>query len=699
MSFFHLQQIDSVAVVWLDQEDSKINVLSISMLEEFSSLLDTLENDASIESIVLISRKPDCFIAGADIQSFTTISSEQAGEMSQQGNQLLLRLANLNKPVIAAIHGSCLGGGLEVALACHYRIASNDTKTVLGVPEVKLGLLPGGGGCTRLPSLIGLRAALDLLLSGKNIYPHKAKKMGLVDEIIHPEGLVQAAIAAAKEQRRHKAIKKGLVNRLLENTDFGRNFILSKAQQAVEKKTLSLYPAPLAILKVVTCGLEMGFAKGLEAEGQEFSRLHASPECKQLVKLFLNMQAQKYHYPASGDIQKIAIIGSGFMGAGIAEVSILKKIDVTLKDVSYEALGNGEKLIWKNLQKSVKKRVISAFERDRLMSRIHASIDINSLSNQPCVIEAVFEDLALKQAILNDVETVCNEDTIFASNTSSLPIKSIAEHAKHPENVIGMHYFSPVPKMPLLEIITTDKTDKRVTAAMVDLGIRQGKTVIVVGDGPGFYTTRILTAFTREALYLLHDGASIESVDHALKAFGFPVGPITLIDEVGIDVGAHISRGSLSTLFSDRGIETDPTIQKIADAKLFGRKSGQGFYLYPKSKSKKKSVNESIYDFFSNSRKSFIEHEIQERVAYAMINEAAYCLQEGIIASPTDADLGAVLGLGFPPFQGGPFNYCDSIGSGKICDALNQYEDRFGARFTPSEVLKEAAENNRKFYK
>ncbi len=699
MAYFTIEMHDDVAVVWLDQPDSPVNVLSLSMLDEFKSLLDEIENNQRISGAVLISRKPDCFIAGADIKEFLAMQSgEEAEQLSRDGNALLLRLEKLNKPVIAAMNGATLGGGLEVAMACHYRIASTDKKTVFGLPEVKLGLLPGGGGTQRTPRLVGLRNALDMLLTGKNVYPHKARKIGLVDELIHKEGLLQAAIASVRENRRHKPRKKSLLDKALEDFGPGRNFVLKKARETVLRKTRGNYPAPLKILECVETGLEYGFEAGIECEIKAFAELHGTEACQNLVRLFLDMQDnKKLKNPKKGlPVETVGMIGAGFMGSGITEVSIRNGYDVVLKDISLENLGRGLKTIWRDLDKLVRRRAMLPVERDRLMARIKTTLNDEDLAASQLVIEAVFEDLDLKRKILACTEAVTRDDTVFASNTSSLPIAEIARDAKRPENVLGMHYFSPVPKMPLLELVVTDKTSDKARQTAINVGIDQGKTVVVVHDGPGFYTTRILSALTHEAMRVIAEGVSIEDVDNAMKDWGFPVGPAALLDEVGIDVAAHIAKGALGEMFLTRGIEADDTPQKLAEAGLLGRKAGKGFYLYPKKG--RKTVNTAIYRYFGGEeRKAMDKKEIQDRIALAMINEAMLCLQEGIIAHAKDGDLAAILGLGFPPFRGGPFRYVDRVGAETILKRLQEFEGRYGVRFKPAEILVEYAKNGKKF--
>lgn len=698
MANFKLTKDNDIATIWMDQKGAEVNTLSVKMLDDFNALLDQIEQDQAIKAAVLISKKAHCFIAGADIKDLMAMEDSKAVEnLSREGNKILMRLQNLSKPVVAAINGACLGGGLEVAMACHYRVATTDKKTVLGLPEIKLGLLPGGGGTQRLVKLTNLRYALDALLTGKNIYPFSAKKAGLVDSLVHKEGLYQAALNIASKPIKRKPKKTSLVDKAL-NTSMGRNYVLKKARETVLRKTRGNYPAPLKILDCVETGLEHGMSAGLEAEAMGFGELHATSASKNLIGLFLAMQENKKlkNNNKTSNVSSLAMLGAGFMGAGITEVSIRNGYDVVLKDISNDGLASALKTIWTDFSKLVKKKAMGAVERDRLMSKIKTTTNDDDLNAADLVIEAVFEDIDLKQNILADIEQRCKKTTVFATNTSSLPLAEIAKKAANPQNVVGMHYFSPVPKMPLLELIITDKTSKRAQQMATNVGIKQGKTVVVVKDGPGFYTTRVLSALTHEAIKVLHDGAKIEAVDAAMKDWGFPVGPLALMDEVGIDVGAHIARGALGEMFVQRGVEQDDTVQKLAENKLYGRKSGRGFYNYPKKG--RKTVNTDIYQYFGGEeRKEFSKTDIQNRIGLIFVNECVHCLEEGILLSAKDGDLAAILGLGFPPFTGGPFSYIDATGADQVLETLQALEAQHGNRFAAAKLLVKHAKGNQAF--
>ncbi|MFH5832636.1 fatty acid oxidation complex subunit alpha FadJ [Halalkalibaculum sp. DA384] len=705
MSYLSTERQDDIAVITLDQPGEKVNKLNEQLIEEFRALLDTYSGDQNLKGIVLVSGKEDNFIAGADVKMLQKKQApKEIEELSRTGNELLRRLEQFHKPVAAAIHGSCMGGGLELAMACHYRVASSHPETVMGQPEVNLGLLPGAGGTQRLPRLIGLQKSLTYLLTAKNIYPRQAYNMGLIDELTHKDAIVTAAVKAISTINSgdfRRKDKRSIIERLLEGNPVGRKIIFSKARKRAQSNTRGNYPAPPTIIDCVEEGYTNGLEAGLKKEAKAFGRLAATSESKNLVTLFFGMQNAKKnpHKDRARNIDKMGVLGAGLMGAGIADVSVNNGLRVLLKDQSVEQAARGKQTIWQNLQDKVEKRIISEFERDRTSSLVTPTGRYDGFENADLVIEAVFEDLELKQKMVKQVEEVAHERCIFASNTSSLPIARIAEASSRPEQVVGMHYFSPVQKMPLVEIVQTEQTADWVTATARQVGITQGKHVIVVNDGPGFYTTRILAPYMNEALNLLEEGISIEQLDSAMKQFGFPVGPAALFDEVGIDVAAHITE-VLNEMFAARGVTPSNKPKELLDAGFKGRKNRKGFYRYEESDGKKKkNPNEDMYAFFGGTTRKDLETEtVQQRMALAMINEATWCLQEQILECPGDGDLGAILGLGFPPFLGGPFRYIDQRGASKVVSKLQQYQETLGPRFEPAEILTRKASKGGTFY-
>ena len=703
MKFTELEMRDGVAILWLDYPGEKINKISPELIEEFDHLLDELEGRNDLKGLVLASRKADNFIAGADLDVFLKMNEPGRAEaLSRRGHAVLNRLETFPQPVVAAIHGAALGGGLEVALACHYRVASDDPATVLALPEVRLGLLPGGGGTQRLPRLIGIRPALDMMLTGKNIYPYQARHLGLVDELIHPHGVLHAALQAVHELNRGwkpRRPRRSLTAWLLEGNPLGRKLLFKKARQMVQRQTQGNYPAPFKILACVEVSFSRGMRAGLEAEARYFDELMRTPQCKALIQLFFEINARKKN-PLTAQarpVKRVGVLGAGLMGSGIAQVSATRGLEVVLKDVSLDALGRAQKQIFEALARRVRRKALLPFQRDQILSRISPVTDYHGFDRVDLVIEAVFEDLDLKRRVLAEVELETREETIFASNTSSLPIEKIAKIASRPSQVIGMHYFSPVPKMPLLEIVVTPRTEAWVTATAYQVGVLQGKTCIVVNDGPGFYTTRILAPMLNEALLLLEEGGEIPYIDRVMRQFGFPVGPFKLMDEVGIDVGAHVSR-VLAPLFARRGVAATNAMDMLVEKGFKGRKAGQGFYLYQRGRGRRE-VNPAVYRLFGGrKRKRHAADESQRRLVLVLVNEAIHCLQDGILLSASDGDVGAVLGLGFPPFRGGPFRYVDAEGGQTILNRLKDLEQRFGARFTPARLLEENVRHHRPFH-
>lgn len=704
---------DGVAIVRMDIPGEPMNTLKSDFVDTFMQAFDSVENDPEIKAVVFTSGKKDSFIAGADISMLETVNTAEEGErISREGHKAMNRIESCPKPVVAAIHGVALGGGLEVALACHARVASNSKKTKLGLPESQLGLLPGAGGTQRLPRLIGVQPALDMMLTGKQVEAKKALKMGLVDDVVPPSILIETAAELALSRIGREPKKDSFIEQLLDKeavTEFalaknpvGRKILFDQARKQLHKQTRGNYPAQDLIIDVVKTGLEDGFQAGLDAEARGFGRLLTTPEAANLMSIFFATTALKKDTGVDDpnvkprEIHKVGMLGAGLMGAGIAYVTTaVAKVPVRLKDRDADGVLSGLRYVRGIIDGRVKRKKLSEQEADTLMLQTTGTTTYKGFHDTDVVIEAVFEDLGLKQQMVRDIEEVGRNDVIFASNTSSLPISKIAEASKHPETVIGMHYFSPVHKMPLLEIIVTDQTADWVTATCVDLGKRQGKHVIVVKDGVGFYTSRVLAPMMNEAAHLVSEGVPIEKIDSAMLNWGFPVGPIKLTDEVGIDVGAKVGK-IMHDAFGER-MQPPGEMQKLIDDERYGRKNGRGFYLYG---DKKKGVDESVYEVLgvSPTNKSVSNEDITWRCALQFANEACRCFGDGILRSARDGDIGAVFGLGFPPFRGGPFRFVDQVGAKEVLGRLRELEKRLGSRFSPAPVLEEIARTGQTFH-
>jgi 3-hydroxyacyl-CoA dehydrogenase/enoyl-CoA hydratase/3-hydroxybutyryl-CoA epimerase len=668
------------------------------MMTEFRGLLADVERRPGLRAVVLRSGKPDNFIVGADIADFGLVRSQLEGEtLSRDGQAILDRLASFPLPVVAAIHGSCLGGGLEVALACRYRVATDHAKTALGLPEVMLGLIPGAGGTQRLPRLIGLARSLDLVLTGRTLKGPRARKAGLVDEVVPEPILLQTARRAALglAEGTLRPARPGIrpAERLLSPV------IFAKARRSVREKSGGHYPAPMKAVEAIERGTRTSLEEGQKIEGRLFGELAVSDVSRALVSVFFATQEIKKDagYPEdteAREVGKLGVLGAGLMGAGIAGAAAEAGCLVRLRDATAEAVGRGLAYVHGVLEERRRRGSLSPREVARRLDRISGTTDYTGFRRAGLVIEAVFEDLELKRRVLAETEAVVVEDCVFASNTSSLPLGEIARDAKRPERVLGMHFFSPVNRMPLLEVIVTPRTDAWATATAVQFGRRLGKHVIVVRDGPGFYTTRALGPYMNEAARLVEEGARVEDVDGALKRFGFPVGPLALLDEVGIDVGAKVAK-VLSHAFGDR-LAPPGSMARVLDDGRLGRKNQRGFYTYGRGE---KKVDASIYALLpGRERRPFEEREIQERLVFAFLNEAVLCLEEGILRSPRDGDVGAIFGLGFPPFLGGPFRYLDHLGARFAVQVLERLHERHGARFRPATLLADKAREGTAFH-
>ncbi|MEK7668833.1 MAG: fatty acid oxidation complex subunit alpha FadJ [Gemmatimonadota bacterium] len=704
---FCVEVASGVAVVTFDLPNEPVNKFSRSVKDEFAALVAKLGPDPAVRAVVLLSGKQDTFIAGADIEEFVALTSaEEATALSRDGQRFLDVVAAFPKPFVVAIHGACLGGGLELALASHYRVATDHPRTVLALPEVQLGIIPGAGGCNRLPRAVGLRAALEMILSGKNVRAAKAFKTGLVDELVPPAILREVAVAAAKRLadgvRLRRRSRGGLAGWFFDRSAPGRALVLRRARAMTLKQTRGQYPAPLAALDAVRFGLAHGLERGLPYEAELFGKMAVTPVSRCLVDVFFATTALKKDpgVPAPAPepvvVEQLAVLGAGFMGSGIAAAAAIQAgVPVRMRDADLARVGSGIKAAADIIQERVRRRSATRLEAARQLALVSGGTDYSGFRRADLVVEAVFEDLAVKQAVLREVEAVAKPDSVFASNTSTIPIDRIAEASRHPETVVGMHFFSPVHRMPLLEVIAAERTSPRTIVTAVAFGRRLGKTVIVVRDGPGFFVNRILSPYLNEAGRLLTEGVPIETLDRAMTAWGLPVGPITLLDEIGLDVAVKAG-AVMHEAFGERLAPAANIAALVADGRL-GRKNRRGFLRYVKGK--KAGVDRTVYGLLGiTPGPAPAVDVVTDRLAFAMLNEAARALEEGVVRSPRDGDIGAIFGIGFPPFRGGPFRALDAMGAAQAIAILERLAGDCGDRFAPAPILADLARRGGRFY-
>lgn len=704
MTAFSLSQTDGIALLTLDVPGESVNMLGTPIIEEFEALLGQIRDDPAARAVVLLSGKTENFVAGADIQEFTRITSAEEGTaLARAGQEMINRLERFPKPIVVAIHGACVGLGCELSLACAWRVATDSPKTVIGLPEVQIGILPGAGGCQRLPRLIGVRAALDIILAGKTERAAKAFKLGMVDELVPQSILKGTALAAADRIAREGVpFRPARGSLLLERNPVGRALVFSMARKAVLKKTGGHYPAPLAAIEAVKTGLNRGIEAGLGREAELFGELAVGPVSRNLVRIFFATTALKKDdgvTPGTATprpVRRLGVVGSGFMGAGIAGTAVSQAgVEVRLKDADLPRVGKGLKSAIDILKGQLTRRRITRQEFERKSALLSGTGSWHGFERADVVIEAVFEDLDVKRAVMAEVEGVVPPGAVVASNTSTIPIGSIAEGARHPERMLGMHFFSPVEKMPLLEVIPTGRTSPDAIATAVQFGRRMGKTVIVVQDRPGFWVNRILSPYLNEAGLLLAEGTPIEVIDRIMTGFGFPVGPIALLDEVGIDVAVKAS-GVMHAAFGDR-MTPGPGIAKMVEAGRLGRKAGKGFYAYHDGH--KTDPDPETYRLLGVRPVASVDKaEVERRLVYIMLNEAALAAAEGVIRSARDGDIGAIFGIGYPPFRGGPLRYIDTLGAAEVVRQLESLALAHGPRFTPAPVLVECGRTGETFY-
>lgn len=690
---------ENICVLTFDRPDSSANVFDRATLSELNQQIDFIAGNAQIAGVIFFSAKKSIFIAGADLHSMHTMSREELDGMISLGQSVFARIASLKVPTVAAIHGACVGGGYEVALACRWRVASADRVTKIGLPEVSLGLIPAWGGSTRLPRLIGLPNALDVILNGKVLSARSALRRGMIDEIAPREYLLKAAVRSIRERRTHRA---KLTHGHLANKAAAL-IAGPRARKLILKRTRGHYPAPMEALRVVLAGLGVKESASLANEREAMLRLSETDVTANLLRLFLMQERAKKRAfgdapktkDRPGKMERVAVIGSGVMGSGIAQWLSARGLNVLLRDINPDAVAKGMGNISRLYSEGAKRGVFTKVEARDGLDRVTPSSMEVPLKNVDLVIEAAVEKMDLKKKIFARLDEVAGPGTILATNTSALSISDLATATKNPARVVGIHFFNPVHKMQLVEVVVGRETGNDAASTAMRFAQQIGRLPVPVRDSPGFLVNRILLPYMVEAGRCFEACASVEEIDGAMLDFGMPMGPLRLIDEVGVDISADVA-GELASAFSNR-MSVPPVLTRMIEAGMLGKKSGRGFYVHVRGHEAR--VNADALKFQrTQGAKTWSREELQWRMVLLMINEAARCLEEKVVfGGPEDVDFAMVMGTGWAPFRGGPLRYADTLGAAKIVEELS----RFAAtdpHYEPCTLLRSMAKNGGRFY-
>ncbi len=696
MENMNLTTTNGIATLILDLKDEKVNKLSFGVLEELDAILDTIKNDTSIKLLVIESAKPKIFIAGADINEIKTFSNEaDSFKKLLRGDDILTKIENLPVPTISYVNGACMGGGLEFVLCCDYIVASTNSATKFAFPEVKLGFFPGLGGTQRMPKRVGLMNSLDMILSGKTIDAKKAQRMGLVNEIFdhgQKESKLKAFIQTVQTNKVKKT-KLPLLHRIMEKFSVTREIVYKKTLEKLEQKVNPDFTAPYIALDIIKQTYTMPFNQGIEIEARAFAKLAITKESKNLIELFFLFEKMKKNYTKTDNpIKNVTVMGNGVMGKGIIWLFSKYLNEVRVKVRKIEQINAMLKDIAKLYDFFIKTRKMSKSQVSFKMNKISYTDDFNGLGKTQLALEAIIENEEAKKEAYQSLENKLPKDAIIATNTSSISIETLGSEVKNKKNFVGVHFFNPVNKMPLVEVIPSSHTSKKTINRLFEMLIACGKTPILVGDCAGFVVNRVLLPYINEAGFILEEGSTIPDIDKTLKDFGMPMGPFTLADTVGIDIGFHVAT-ILKKSYGTRMPIAD-ILTKIYNMKLLGVKSKKGFYDYA---TKDKSVNKEIYKL-QKSNTIFTKEEIVTRCIYIMINEASRILEENIVTEAEIVDLAMIAGTGFPPYKGGLLKYADEVGIAEIVADLRRLEELYGERFKPSDLLLKLQENNKTFY-
>jgi 3-hydroxyacyl-CoA dehydrogenase/enoyl-CoA hydratase/3-hydroxybutyryl-CoA epimerase len=698
-----LEFVNKTAYIGFGYKSTKsMTSLDLETMGELAAIIEELHDKSSdLLGAIFFSHVEHCFLAGADINLIASLSTEaEAADKAEQGQTIYNRIEDLTIPTVVCVDGVCLGGGLELSLACKTIIASNSPKTSLGLPEVKLGIIPGFGGTYRLPRKIGLPNALDMILTGKTLRADKAKRLGLVAEVYPRENLLSMAPKFLKASESHHTIKESIKEMATENF-VTRKIIFQKVRESVLKKTNGFYQAPLKILDVMDSGMMKGRTSYLAGEAQAFGELAISEQSKNLQHIFfLSEGVKKYSGPKStkplARLERGAALGAGTMGGGIAWLMADAGMSPIMKDLSIEALNLGLKQSSSNFSGALKRKKITPDDFERKQRSITAQLDYSGFKKVDLLIEAVVENMDIKKKVFSETEKNVKPTCLLTSNTSSLSVEEMSKALEIPGRFAGLHFFNPVHMMPLVEIIVHSKVDPETVEALYKWVLRVKKTPVVVKDGPGFLVNRILMPYLNEAGFLLEEGVSIKDIDTAALNFGMPMGPCRLLDEVGIDVAVKVAK----VMYEGLGERAHPSkfSSVMAEKSFLGKKNAKGFYLYDE-KSKALGINPDVEELLPAQKKKMSETELQMRLFLPMINEAATILKDEIVKTASEVDLGLIFGIGFPPFRGGLLRYADAEGLDKILAALNNFSETVDLeRFRPCSYLVNLVESKTTFY-
>lgn len=697
-----------VARISLDVPGRQLNVLNPAVMAELKQIVSALEHDPDAKVVVIESGKASGFLAGADVNEIVAIDSpDQAMRLLEDGQALFQQIESLKVPTVAAIHGPCLGGGLELCLACDYRIARDDGATKIGLPEISLGLIPGWGGTQRLPKLVGLTNSLEMILKGKPVGAKAALQMGLIDRVIEADcwekRIEQFAENLFQAPDRTSPKNQSWAMRFLEGNSIGRKLILRVTGKKIGSKA-KIYPALNSAIKSIASSYQRG-VDGFEVERNEFAKLLSTPTCQSLISLFFAREtARNVHtWSRSPDvnsnqyaaIHRVGVVGAGAMGGGIAQLAALRGCDVVVKEIDQESAGTGRKRIDGMINKFAKRKGWSDEKRNSFIDSINITCDETALADSDLVVEAIVERLDIKQSLFGNLDQIVNPEAILATNTSSLSVDAMADATSRPEKFGGLHFFNPVHRMELVEVVRGEKTDAETIARLVSFVRTLGKTPIVTSDSPGFLVNRVLFPYLGEAVLMVREGIDVATIDKQLRRFGMPMGPLELLDQVGLDVAQHVASSLTSIL---RGLEPVPeTLSAMVESGQLGKKSNVGFYEYTKGKKGKplSSGNETVGGggFADDGLTA-----IQRRLVYPMLMESIRCLEENVVQQPWAIDLAMVLGTGFAPHRGGPLHVVDQIGPDVVLSNAKRLSELSGDRFSPPANLVQMAAAKSKYF-